>query len=290
MWRYIQTFFRIRTPPQLQRAALEPLFLHPALPKERAVGLLKAHYTQNEQHPDRKSLPHVVMMRVAGGGADEIDIFFIDPHFAGPHNTKGAVLSKRTTLVRACCRFMPAVIVPACTTPSSMVSESHVVSIEPEKAPTPSPPTSSASDPDQEGENKKEEEDTSSPPPAATAASVVTPVAAVPSRAVSRAPSRAASRAPSRAASRARPSRAASGAPSRAASRAPSRAASRAPVAAPPSVLGVPVPSEVGSVPGITWPSQPGTDTSSAVHPAPPPTALSPPPLELQSAPGTVFT
>ena len=164
----VQTFFRIRTPPQLQRAALEPLFLHPAMPKERAVELLKAHYTQNEQHPDRKSLPHVVMMRVAGGSNEDIETYFIDPHFSGPHKTKGAVLSKRTTLVRACCRFMPAVIVPACTTPSSMVSESHVVSIQPPaEAPAPAPASSGESSSGSSGDGNSKEV-SSAPVPSVT--------------------------------------------------------------------------------------------------------------------------
>ena len=242
----IQTFFRIRTPPQLQhRESLESLFLHPALPKERAVDLLKGHYFQNAQHPDRKDLAHVLLMR-GGGESESIETYYIDPHYKGPENTTGAVLCKRTTLVRACSRFMPAVIVPACSTPSSMVSESHVVSIDNNNT-APAPASSQSSS---QSSNKSSHE--ASPTPA------VTSVAATPAAVMS-------------------------------ASRASSHV-SHTPAAAPPSVLGVPVPSEVGSVvsrtPTVTWPAQAASVVAASPPAAPPP----PPPADLQSAPGTVFT
>ena len=111
----VETFFRIRTPPQLQHTRpLQSLFVHAPMPDAQAVNLLKARYQENLSHTDRKNMLHVLIMADAGGAdAAPVHTMYIDPLYKAEDGTRGAVLSKRSSLVRACCRFMPSVVVPA---------------------------------------------------------------------------------------------------------------------------------------------------------------------------------
>lgn len=133
----IDSFFRIRTPPQLQQGPLAPLFLHAAsrTTKEHAIEQLKAHYFANAAHPERKQLPHVVLLMHNGegdsrtslhdAGNSDITAYYIDP----AHANSLAVLAKRISLVRASSRFMHGVVIPTCSSPSSAASETHVVDV-----------------------------------------------------------------------------------------------------------------------------------------------------------------
>ena len=137
----VDTFFRIRTPPQLQHVRpLKSLFVHASMPDAQAVKLLKERYDDNASHTDRKNMMHVLIMEDPKNDQN-VHTMYIDPLYTAPSGgggrSQGAVLSKRSSLVRACCRFMPSVVVPACSSSSSMVSESHVVSIEPADTPHP---------------------------------------------------------------------------------------------------------------------------------------------------------
>ena len=236
------SFFRIRTPPQLQQGPLTPLFLHAAsrTTKEHAIEQLKSHYFANAAHPERKQLPHVVLLLHDGAGdngatsgqdgtTEDITAYYIDPS----HANSLAVLAKRMSLVRAASRFMHGVVIPTCSSPSSAADEPHVVDVPASTTPAApvaeeAPPTSVVSArptlPDSDSESPEHDEHTSGSAPDAPSATTPDATAVVDAR--------------------------------------------------------------------PTWPSAPESapeSTSTSASAPPPPSSPRPPPVELQSAPGTML-